>query len=154
MRATRTIAGLAAITASVCLTLASAVPASAAPGSWVAYGNTNPITGSSSKWVCAGSKAIAENMMAQVCAIRSRSGRGDLVQGAVIVRNNRSSVASASARVVMWTSIGKYDEWICSSSGVAAHSWSVCFGSSFGYLPKVYATGDAKNKPLGYTDDI
>ncbi|MET9634072.1 hypothetical protein ABZX92_42130 [Lentzea sp. NPDC006480] len=152
MRAKRTIA---VITALLGLVLATAGTASASPGSWVPYGNNNPITGSSAKWVCGGSEVIAENMLAQVCAIRSGNGTGTAVQGAVIIRNNRSSLASASARVVMWeTGGGTYDYWYCSSSGIAAHSWSVCFGASFGHAGKVYATGDAKNVALGYTGDI
>lgn len=151
MRAKRTIALLTAL---LSLGLVTAGTASAATGTWRAYGNNNPITGSPSKWVCGGSKVIAENMLAQVCAIRSGGGTGNAVQAAVIVRNNRSSVASASARAVIWDEFGLIDQWSCSSSGVAAQSWSVCFGATItSYIP-VYATGDAKNVALGYTADV
>ncbi|MET9634074.1 hypothetical protein ABZX92_42140 [Lentzea sp. NPDC006480] len=78
MRATRAIA---VITAFLGLILTTAVPASATTGTWVPYGNNNPITGSPSKWVCTASEAISANVVAQVCAIRSGNGSGDNVQG-------------------------------------------------------------------------
>lgn len=151
MRAKRTIA---VISAFLGLALTTAGPAAAGTnGKWVPYGNDNPILGSSSKWVCGGSKEISTNMLAQVCVIRSNGGNGDSVQGAVIVRNNRSTLASASAQFRLQNPTF-INEWTCLSSGVAARSWSVCFGTT-GYLPMaVYATGNANNTSLGYTGDI
>ena len=120
---------IAVITALLGLTLVTAGPASASAGSWKAYGNTNPITSSPHRWACAGSKAIATDVVAQVCAIRS-SGGGS-AQGAVIVRNNRSGLFSTTAMVDLWTQArGQLGIWECPSSGVGANSWSVCFGRS------------------------
>jgi hypothetical protein len=150
MRAKRTIAVTAVLLGLTALTVS---PASAAAGSWKAYGNTNPITSSPHKWVCAGSKSIATDVLAQVCVIRSSSGGS--VQGAVIVRNNRSSGFSTTATVDLWTrDRGQLGIWDCPSSGVALNSWSVCFGrsqsvpssdpaNSFGWARDVYlgATG-------------
>jgi hypothetical protein len=83
------VAGLtAAITAALGLSLATAGPAAAtesgtrtqglavaeASGTWRAYGNTNPITSSTSTWKCGSSTTVATNVIAQVCAIRSSSG--------------------------------------------------------------------------------
>ncbi|MET9634073.1 hypothetical protein ABZX92_42135 [Lentzea sp. NPDC006480] len=151
MRAKRAIAVISALLG---LVLTTAVPASASTnGTWVAYGNDNPITGSPAKWECAASVVIAENMLAQVCAIRSGGGTGTTVQGAVIVRNNRASVASASAAVSMWNP-SWLQEWVCNASGVAPHSWSVCFTVSFLCREQVYASGDAKGKNLWRTDYI
>lgn len=125
MRAKRTIA---VITALLGLSLATAAPASAAEaGTWVPYGNKNPITSSTATWRCAGSEQIAPSVIAQVCAIRSASGK--LYQGAVIVRNNRGSLYSTTAQVTVENQTGTAEgTWVCSSSGVGAHSWSVCFG--------------------------
>ena len=126
MSARRTIA---IITALLSLGLVTAGTASAATGSWKAYGNTNPITSSPHTWVCASSQAVTTNVVAQVCVIRS-SGGGS-AQGAVIVRNNRAGLYSTTARVDLWTADrGQIGIWDCPSSGVGANSWSVCFGRS------------------------
>ncbi|WP_030478488.1 hypothetical protein [Lentzea albidocapillata] len=126
MRAKRTIAVIAAFLG---LTAMAVSPASAAAGSWKAYGNTNPITSSPHTWACAGSKTIGTDVLAQVCAIRSSSGGS--AQGAVIVRNNRPGLFSTTAMVDLWTQgRGQLGIWECPSSGVAGNSWSVCFGRS------------------------
>ncbi|KJK43778.1 hypothetical protein UK23_31985 [Lentzea aerocolonigenes] len=126
MRAKRTIA---VITALLGLSLATAAPASAAAGSWVSYGNRNPITTSTATWRCAGSEQIAPSVLAQVCAVRSANGL--YYQGAVIVRNNRSALFSTTAQmsVINQTDVVE-GTWVCPSSGVGANSWSVCFGRS------------------------
>jgi hypothetical protein len=125
MSARRTIA---IITALLGLSLATAAPASAADaGSWVPYGNKNPITSSTATWRCAGSEQIAPSVIAQVCAIRSAN--GVYYQGAVIVRNNRSSLYSTAAQVSVQNQTSVTEgTWVCPSSGVGANSWSVCFG--------------------------
>ncbi|WP_330272485.1 hypothetical protein OG205_37055 [Lentzea sp. NBC_00516] len=143
---------IAVITALLGLILVTAGPASAATGSWQAYGNTNPITSSPHKWVCASSKAIATDVLARVCVIRTASGGS--AQGAVIVRNNRSSAFSTTARVDLWTAEhGQFDWWYCTSSGVGANSWSVCFGRSQAVPSSNLAnsTGYARELPLGFT---
>jgi len=166
MRVTRTGAGsMVAITAVLGLSLATtgqaaamdAGPAAAtSAGTWRAYGNTNPITSSSATWRCAGSKTVADSVLAQVCAIRS-SGGGS-VQAAVIVRNNRSSLYSASAAVDLWTSAdppASLGYWECASSGVGANSWSVCFGSTLSKPSsvKVNSRGSLNNVYLGQSPD-
>lgn len=153
MRITRAIAGAtAALTAVLGLSLATAGSASAAGGgSWHAYGNTNPITSSSSTWVCGDTKTIASGVGAQVCAIRSVGGGS--VQGAVIVRNNRSALYSASAEVTLhdWSAS---ITWGCASSGVAANSWSVCFTTTLPDDYLVYASGSANGVTLPTADYV
>lgn len=142
MRKNLSLAALPALlTAFLGVGLVTAGPADAASGgSWRAYGNTNPITSSSSTWTCGATTAPFSGIKAQVCAVRSASGSG--VQGAVIVRNNRSSLFRAGADVTVHKSSGtSLGTWVCSSSGVAANSWSVCFGSTFTYTGGVYASG-------------
>lgn len=137
------------ITAALGLSLATAGPAAATEsGSWRAYGNTNPITSSSSTWHCASTKAIATDVGAQVCAIRSSG--GGAVQAAVIVRNNRSSLYSVQAAMDLYTSSGTYlGDWVCSSSGVGANSWSVCFGRTISQSSSVNSVGAANGVDLG-----
>lgn len=73
MRFTRVSVRLTAVCAAVLgLGLATASPALAESGTWRAYGNTNPVTSSSSRWACHSSVAVAVNVIAQSCAIRSR----------------------------------------------------------------------------------
>jgi hypothetical protein len=153
----RFLAGVTTIaTAGLALGLAAAAPASAsaaATGSWHAYGNTNPITSSSSTWHCAGSKAVTTNVVAQVCAIRSPGGAS--VQGAVIVRNNRSSLYSVAASMDLYTTSGtKLGDWACASSGVGANSWSVCFGSTLPQSSPVNSMGFANGVNLGISSDV
>ncbi|MQS37689.1 hypothetical protein FFZ77_19240 [Streptomyces katsurahamanus] len=154
MRAARTVAGSTAIiTAALGLGLATASPAAAVEGNWRAYGNTNPITSSSSTWRCADSRVIATNVSAQVCAIRS-SGGGS-VQGAVIVRNNRSSLYSVQAWMDLNnSSAGGLGFWTCSSSGVGANSWSVCFGRTISFSGSVTSVGTANNEPLNMSPAV
>ncbi|MFF9484631.1 hypothetical protein [Streptomyces sp. NPDC014676] len=141
MRFTRMAAGSTAIvTAALGLSLATAGPASAADGNWRAYGDTNPITSSSSTWKCGSTEQIATNVGAQVCAIRSASGTS--VQGAVIVRNNTSRLVEVSATVILWNPSGsEAGTWSCSRSGVGANSWSVCFGETITKSGSVRASG-------------
>jgi hypothetical protein len=128
---------------------AVALQATAAMAGWVAYGSTNPITSSSSTWKCQSSVTVASNVIAQVCTVRSASGTG--VQGAVIVRNNNSYLYSTSARMTVYYDYGgTRGNWSCSSSGVGANSWSVCFGSTFAASGYRYSTsGYANNTWLG-----
>lgn len=133
----------AVVTATLGLSLTSAGPAAAVEsGSWRAYGNTNPITSSSSTWRCASTQTITTDVVAQVCAIRSSG--GGAVQAAVIVRNNRSGLYSAAASMDLYTSSGGYlGDWLCSSSGVGANSWSVCFGRTLTQSKAVNSVGVA-----------
>jgi hypothetical protein len=146
---------IAIITALLGLSLVTVGPASASSGNWRAYGNTNPITSSSSQWQCGGSRSIAGSVVAQVCVIRSAGGSGWGVQGAVIVRNNRSSAFSATASMRVYDSfnVELIDEWDCSSSGLAANSWSVCFGETFLHQD-IFAYGTAKGFDLGQSGVI
>ncbi|SCG81357.1 hypothetical protein GA0070623_5735 [Micromonospora rifamycinica] len=132
---------IAVMTATLGLSLTSAGPAAATEnGSWRAYGNTNPITSSPSTWRCAGSKTIATSVVAQVCAIRSSG--GGAVQAAVIVRNNRSGLYSVAAAMDLYTTSGvNLGDWVCSSSGVGANSWSVCFGRTLTQSKAVNSVG-------------
>ncbi|MEV1047614.1 hypothetical protein [Streptomyces sp. NPDC049916] len=117
-------------------------------GTWRPYGNTNPITSSSSTWRCAGSRTLATNVIAQVCAIRSPG--GGAVQGAVIVRNDRSSLYSVQAAMDLYTSSEiNLGTWSCSSSGVGANSWSVCFGQTVTQSSPVDSVGIANGVSLG-----
>ncbi|XVV02166.1 hypothetical protein ACQPW3_33040 [Actinosynnema sp. CA-248983] len=132
------------------LGLAGAGSAAADTGVWRAYGNTNPITSSTSTWRCSGSKTIATDVSAQVCAVRSRS--GVYVQTAVIVRNNASSLYITEAIATMYNgSYALLGTWSCPPSGVAANSWSVCFGSSFAYTGSVVAQGQTSTADLGWS---
>src|SRR3954447_7427281 len=132
MRVKRAAVGLAAlITAVVGLNLATTGPAAATireSGTWRPYGNTNPITSSSSTWHCSTSKLVTTDVNGQVCAVRAPG--GDYGQVAALVRNNRSTSYSMGAVVDMANDSGLYGQWACSTSGIAAHSWSVCFGRS------------------------
>jgi hypothetical protein len=153
MRITRTLAGSAAVIAAVAgLGLATAGPAAAASGVWRAYGNTNPITSTSGleTWKCAASHRIAVNVVAQVCGIIWPD--SITVQPAVIVRNNKPVLYKASATMDLFDTETKKDfgESDCRLSGVAAHSWSVCFGTT--HTPtfdNMDSTGYADNTFLG-----
>lgn len=131
MRTRRVVTGLTAVvTAVTSLTLASSGPAAAADGSWRAYGNTNPVTSSPSHWTCSGTREIADNVLAQACVVRTPN--YESAQTAVIVRNNRSNLFGVYADAWLWRNSDNYPlgNWYCNSSGVAAHSWSVCFGQT------------------------
>jgi hypothetical protein len=141
-RVTQAAAGVTAVlTAVVGLNLAFEGPAAAAAGRWVPYGNNNPITGSPSTWVCGGTIPVASDVLAQACTIRTPSLA--YVQSAVIVRNNRSSLYSLYATSRMYSSVYNYEigSWTCDSSGVGAHSWSVCFGETKDYSLGAYSVG-------------
>lgn len=155
MRAKDMVAGLATIVAVVLglgMATAGAASASQQPGSWKAYGNTNPITSSSSTWKCGDTNDIGgADVLAQACAVRSADG-GE-VQGAVIVRNNKSvSILTDAAADLEDQSTPPIEQgdWVCSNSGVAAHSWSVCFGSTISYTPPLRSHGRA-GVDLGYS---
>lgn len=149
MRISRRITGTAAaVTAVVGLGLAAAGPASAVgTAAWRAYGNTNPITSSSSTWLCYKSKPVDTGVEAQVCTVRTPGGAA--AQGAVIVRNNRSSLYSANAYLDMRTEGGiPSGSWACPSSGVAAGSWSVCFGPTREAPAKMNTYGEVNGVTL------
>ncbi|GIJ76239.1 hypothetical protein Xph01_06710 [Micromonospora phaseoli] len=151
MRVARLVAGLTAVTTALTgLILATASPAAAAidNGTWVAYGNKNPITSSSSTWRCGATETVATNVLAQVCAIRSASGAA--MQGAVIVRNNRSSSFSTTAFVRLREYTQTFGAWACQSSGIGANGWTVCFGRTIDYR-SVQAEGDGNAVYLGYS---
>ncbi|MGW4272564.1 hypothetical protein ACWEGQ_09400 [Streptomyces seoulensis] len=154
MRVTQMAAGLTtALTAALGLSLATAGSAAAAgSGNWHAYGNTNPITSSSSTWHCAGTVPVASGVDAQVCAIRSSG--GGAVQAAVIVRNNRSSLYSTQATMSLATSSTPLGNWACPSSGVGSQSWSVCFGPTLSWSGPVNSTGGANGVPLGASPSV
>ena len=151
MRARHAVAGLATIvTAVVGLGLATAGSASAVEtGSWSPFGNTNPITSSSSRWACGDTTPVATSVIAQVCAIRS-SDQVD-VQAAVIVRNNRSTQFVAPETSMNLEILGTpFNSWACPSSGLAANSWSVCFGTTQHVDgPEVQSAGHVGTTDLG-----
>lgn len=153
MRVKRTVTGLVAvITAVLGLSLATAGPAAAASGAWVYYGNTNPVTSSPSTWGCHKSVTVAPSVIAQVCAIRSRDGIS--VQGAVIVRNNRSTSFSASAVVDLHDTVGELGSWTCSRAALGAKAWTVCFGQTVRSQLWVLAYGTANGVGLGGSPQV
>lgn len=130
---------------------ALALQATAATAGWVPYGNTNPITSSSSSWRCQTTQPVTGTVGAQVCTVRSRENR---VRGAIIVRNNNSYLYSVRANMTVNYEDGRFrGSSSCESSGVGANSWSVCFGTEFPSLPNTrYDTwGYANNTYLGWT---
>ncbi|MEU9137243.1 trypsin-like serine protease [Streptomyces sp. NPDC048404] len=129
-----------------------AVPPAAANGAWRAYGNTNPISSSTSKWHCASSKTITTGVVAQACAIRSSNGTG--VQAAIVVRNNQSGLYGAEARMDLYTASGtRLGDWKCPSSGVGANSWSVCFGTTLTESSQVNSYGMLNGAYLGLSSN-
>jgi hypothetical protein len=130
------------------VTGALAFQATAAMAGWKPYGNINPITSSSSTWRCGATRSVGTNVGAQVCTVKSPGGG---VQGAIIVRNNNNSLYSVSARMTVYYEFGAVrGNWSCSSSGVGANSWSVCFGTEFPAATYRYYTGGyAKDTYLG-----
>ncbi|MFE3828598.1 hypothetical protein [Streptomyces sp. NPDC059092] len=156
MRVTRMVAGFtAAVTAVLGLNLATAGSAAAAEsGSWRPYGNTNPITSSSSLWRCATTVHIQSDVLAQVCAVRASQGNGTGVQAAVIVRNNKSSSYRATATADLGDSTGYVGEWECSPSGVGANSWSVCFGRTITHGGWVDSAGRLNGVQLGISPTV
>jgi len=148
----RVLAGLATVVAVVGLSLAVAGPAAADTGVWRAYGNKNPITSSWSTWTCAPSVRIETNVAAQVCVVRSVSGAS--VQAAVIVRDNQAGLFATNARASLFN---QADAVLyaadCPRSGVAADSWSVCFGETIAHGNSVHAGGLANGRSLGVVYD-
>lgn len=142
----RFVASLAVIAAFLGLSLATAGTAAADTGYWRPYGNTNPITSSSSTWKCGSSLTFTTNVVAQTCAIKTADGSG--AQAAVIVRNNRSTTYIVSAATYLRSSHdGVLGYWRCPSSGVAANTWSVCFGVTLGIstYEQVLSTGSVND---------
>ncbi|WP_326581887.1 hypothetical protein OG250_23585 [Streptomyces sp. NBC_00487] len=122
-------------------------------GSWKPYGDTNPITSSSSTWSCNSSREIAPNVVAQVCSIRSP--KGGSVQGAVIVRNNNLALFSTTAEVDLVNATNvEVGYWKCRSSGVGPKSWSVCFGDTRPYSGWVNSGGLAGGISLGISPGV
>ncbi|MET9634075.1 hypothetical protein ABZX92_42145 [Lentzea sp. NPDC006480] len=72
------------------------------------------------------------------------------------MRNNRSSLfgTAASVEVRDRFTLDTLGVWDCPTSGVAANSWSVCFGATTRWLYHVYAVGDAKGVFLGTTGQV
>jgi hypothetical protein len=152
MCVTRVVAGLTAVaTAVLGLNLVTAGPAAAATyvGTWRAYGNTSPIHGPS-QWACGVTGNIEPDgsVIGQVCVIRTADRTG--VQVAVIVRNNRNGLYGVNAAARMWDyDYGEpMDRWECARSGVAPHSWSVCFGQTIRFQYLVWASGGANGQAL------
>jgi hypothetical protein len=130
---------------------ALALQTTAATAGWVPYGNTNPITSSNSSWRCQSTQPVTDTVKAQACTVRSPEGR---VRGAVIVRNNNSYLYSVRANMTVFYEDGRFrGDYSCSSSGVGANSWAVCFGADFPSLPNTrYKTwGHANDTNLGMT---
>jgi len=161
MRVTRVVAECTAVvTAVLGLSLATAGPAAAidpVSGDWHAYGNTNPISSSSSTWQCTATETIVPGVLTQVCAIRSSSGSS--VQTALIVRNNHSTLFFAEVGMHMHAAPNQTEGqllgiWTCSSSGVAAQSWSVCFGQTLTHSGPVWAQADVNGDILGTSPSV
>jgi hypothetical protein len=113
---------------------------------WQSYGSTNPITSTTSslawRWTCGRTEGVPTNLASQVCVVRDST--RNYVRGAVIVRNNNSSLYSASASVQITNSTTTFDDSSCSSSGVGANSWSVCYGPWINWSSSVQAIGSTK----------
>jgi hypothetical protein len=129
--------------------LSTATPAAAATGRWGGYGNTNPITSSSSSWSCNETRALATSVGAQICAVKAP--KGSWFQAAVIVRNNQPSRFYVSADMTMRSLVdGVRGTWTCPSEPVAAKTWSVCFGETLDeYSNTVFVSGHANGRDLG-----
>jgi hypothetical protein len=148
MRVKRTFAGLTSVAAAavgVIVTVQGpALADDAAPAVWRSYGNTAP---PASAWNCGASDSFDSGAVAQACIVVTADHRW--AQGAVIVRNNRDSLYGAEVAMITegeTASSTVVDErWACPNSGIAAHTWSVCFTSTFSldYLSavRVYAPG-------------
>jgi hypothetical protein len=141
---------VAVVTGVLGLGLAAAGPAAAATGTWRAYGNTNPISSSTSFWSCGITTTVTTNVLAQVYVIRAVGSR--FLQAAVIVRNNRSSLYAVEAAADLETITAFVNRWECPRSGVGANSWSVCFGQTLNFPDDVVRSrGGANGVDLGYS---
>lgn len=135
---------------------ALALQATPAMAGWRSYGNINPITSSSGKWRCQTTQPLGPNVGAQVCTVRfppTVSEPYERVLGAVIVRNNNNYLYSVRASLSLYREHrGFVGSSSCSSSGVGANSWSVCFGSDVSPdNSRYYTDGYANNTWLGTT---
>ena len=153
MKTTRAVAGtVGAAFAALALCLVTAAPAAAASdsGAWQAYGNNNPIkTTAPWAWFCGSSYPFDTYMLAQACVVRPVSGTG--AKAAVIVRNNRSSLYGVQVAMTLNNVSDKQGlgRWVCGNSGVAAHSWSVCYGQPINAGNPVYVKDAGVNgQPL------
>ena len=97
------------------------------------------------------------DVIAQACAVKSATLTA--AQVALIVRNNWSSLFGVSTAQELWMAntygemLFRLGAWNCPYSGVAAHSWSVCFGQtkSIQIGERVIASGTANTRPIGVT---
>jgi hypothetical protein len=153
---------LAVVTVALGLGLVVASPAAAARGGWQPYQpGVNPIGSSSWTWVCGDTGEVTTDVLAQVCAIRQYTSPtvvSTRVRVGVIVRNNRDVLygAEAAGDLSVWTTGAFIDRWICSRSGVAPHTWSVCFGSWINNdaNQKVVARGGVNGVNLAMSEQV
>ncbi|AXB44280.1 hypothetical protein [Amycolatopsis albispora] len=84
---------------------------------------------------------LTPSVLAQTCLVKSPD--GDAMQGAVIVRNNQSSLYQANVSVSLFRPSGHQvlEDWDRPKSGVGAKSWSVCFGKTITYPGSTRAEG-------------
>jgi hypothetical protein len=139
-------------TAIVGLNVVAVGPAQASPyGTWRPY-RTSPINVG---WRCGATSTITTGVFAQACVIRSTAVT-NRVQAAVIVQNRRSTGYSTWADASLMednverSGIGE-GTWRCSSSGLAANSYSVCFGETEIFADFALAGGTVHNVILGYS---
>jgi hypothetical protein len=124
------------------LGLIGAGSAGAATGRWVAYGKTSPFDVGTSTWHCGQTSTVASKVLAQVCVVRSADEH--YAQSAVIVRNNNTYLVGVTAQSDLSRGDEFVDRWSCANSGVAANTWSVCFGATGNYWAYwIQARGDA-----------
>jgi hypothetical protein len=127
------------------LNVATVSPAAAAPGSWRAYPDTNPVESSNSLWACGTTSEIGSGgVSAQACAIRSAN--NDFVQAAVIVKNRLPHTYPVTAHMKLTSrSDGDLGSWDCSLSRMGRESWSVCFGPTIPHRFLVYVSRASVN---------
>jgi hypothetical protein len=118
---------VAVVTAVFGFSVVNAGPAAADPGVWRSF-KTSPTEAVYADWNCARTTPIETGVEAQACLIRSLY-TGIDVQGAVIVHNRRDTLYPAEAAFTTGSNGGP--RWVCSRSGVAAKSWSVCYGGTW-----------------------
>jgi hypothetical protein len=118
---------VAVVTAVFGFSVVNAGPAAADPGVWRSY-KTSPTSAVYADWNCATTTPIETGVEAQACLIRSLY-TGIDVQGAVIVHNRRGTLYPAEAAFTS-NQFGAI-QYVCSRSGVAPNSWSVCYGQTW-----------------------